>query len=499
MPSTSWSLLPRIGIFVIASSLLGAVYLYRTELLGDHSSSNKSASSGQPAHADMTEAHPETSSEIEFPPDQWSAVGLRVEPVTTATLAESIELTGKIALNEDKLSHVFPLVEGRVDEVRVRFGQRVKADELLVMVQSKEVGQGMLQLFQDRLKLEFAEARARWMQDVARNTLSMIEMMRAEMPIEDIERALKDHTLGDDRVRLTAAYLAHLKATQHLQRLAPLTESGAVPARQKIEMETEVTSTRANLQSLLEQISQDTVQASRLAAQSVKELQTSIAVSATNLKILGFHDADLVDIDPMTHGERLAHYPVKAPFDGTVISKDVVLLERVGPERQILTIADLSTVWVTADIYEAQLPLLAKLSDQTIQLRCDAWPGRQFDARIFYTGDVVQESTRTIALRAIAPNDEGLLKPGMFVTVVLPSLETDDVLQVPATAIQNHDGQAFVFVQTGAGTFARRDIHAGRHNRDAVEIVAGLEPSDRVVVAGGFALKSRMLAELLAE
>jgi cobalt-zinc-cadmium efflux system membrane fusion protein len=453
------------------------------------------------SHADQSAATASADSpeSIESPRDRWNSAKLRVQVATKSAMTELIELTGKIALNEDKLAHVFPLVEGRVDEVRIRFGQRVKKGELLVIVQSKEVGLGMLQLFQDRLKLEFAEIKNRWTQDVGKNTLSLIEMMRAGDTIESIEQTLKDRTMGDYRERLMTAYVTHLKAQGHMKRLSPLSKSGAVPARQIMEAESDLNAARATLQSLLEQISQDAAQASRLATQTLKELETNIAVAETNLKILGFTDQELKEIDPRAKGEKLAHYPVTAPFDGTVISKDVVLLERVGPERQILAIADLSTVWVTADIYETHLPLLSQLADQTLRLRCDAWPEKRFEAKIFYTGDVVQEATRTIALRAMALNTEGLLKPGMFVTVELPSLFTGEVLQVPVAAIQDHEGQSFVFVQTGDQTFVRRDVTLGRRNREVVEIRSGVQVRDRVVVEGGFALKSKMLSDLLAE
>lgn len=495
-----WSRPWRYGVpvFVVAVLGIGGAVI-RSRWLTSDGAPKETAS--HPSHdPNMQPAGPSTSSEtIEFPRDLWNSAKLRIQTVTQGPMTEAIELTGKITLNEDQLAHVFPLVEGRVDEVKVRLGQQVKKGELLVLVQSKEVGQGMLQLFQDHLKLEFATAKDRWIQDVGRNAQSMIGQMREGATVESIEQSLKDRPLGDYREKLMTAYVASLKARVHLERLSPLMSSGAVSGRQTVEAQAEVDATRATLLSLCEQIAQDTVQASRLSAQAIKELQTSIAISETNLKILGLEDDDLKDIDPAVQGERLAHYPVIAPFDGTVISKDVVLLERVGPEQQILAIANLSTVWVTADIYETHLPLLSQLGDKTLRLRCEAWPDREFEARIFYTGDVVQESTRTIALRATAMNPEGLLKPGMFVTVILPTLKTGDVVQIPLSALQDHEGKSFVFVQSGENEFARRDVSVGRRNHETVEVRTGVQAGDRVVVDGGFALKSKMLADLLAE
>lgn len=489
----------QVMVWAAIAALAGIGYVFRQPLLdtiAHRPQAGKHADSQTEGEVHATEP---ASENILLTRDTWESAGLRIEPVSLGQVDEEIELTGKVALNEDKLAHVFPLVDGRVGEVKVKFGQRVKKDELLVVVQSKEVGHGMLQLFQDRLKQESAAVKDQWVQRVGKNTLTMIEMMRAGASIDSIEETLKDQPLGDHRQSLMTAYVAHLKARAHLDRVSPLSESGAVPARQIMEAQSEVNAARATLQSLWEQISQDSVQAVRMSAQSLRELQTGIAVAETNLKILGFSKDDLKEIDPAIKGETLAHYPVTAPFDGTIISKDVVLLERVGPERQILTIADLSTVWITADIYESHLPLLAKLTDQTVRVRCEAWPGREFEAQIFYTGDVVEESSRTIAMRAAAPNSEGLLKPGMFVTVVLPNLQTDEVVQVAQTAVLDHEGRSFVFVQTGDETFARRDVVLGRRSRARVEIRSGVQANDRVVVQGGFALKSRMLAELLAE
>ncbi|WP_437193165.1 efflux RND transporter periplasmic adaptor subunit [Planctomicrobium sp. SH527] len=439
------------------------------------------------------------SSVIEFPRTQWEPANLTIESVKKAPLSENITLTGKITLNEDKLAHVFPLVEGRVRKVQVGFGQRVTKGDLLVTIQSKEVGERMLQLFQDRLRLSFAKIKNQWAQDVGENTLSLIEMMRRDASIEEIESAFKERTMGEYRERLMTPYVAYLKAKIHISRLMPLSKDGAISGRQLIDAESERDATRAVLVSLLEQVSQDVKQAIQLSAQAVEETQTSAAVAEANLRILEFSDAALKEIDPSSQGDSLAHYPITAPFDGTVISKDVVLMERVGPERQILTIADLSSVWVTADIYESHLPLLAKLRDKPVKVHCDAWPGRTFEAQIFYTGDVVQEGTRTIALRALAPNDEGLLKPGMFANVTLPDVNTEDVLQIPYSAIQDHEGKSFVFIQTGEEEFERRDVTIGRRNQDIVEIRAGLNINDRVVSNGGFALKSKMLAGLLAD
>lgn len=436
---------------------------------------------------------------IEFPRTLWHSAGLSVSPVKKEPLSENLELTGKITLNEERLAHVFPLVDGRVEVVQVQLGQRVKRGDPLVVIQSKEVGTRMLQLFQDRLRLSFAKTKDEWARSVGGNTLALIDEIRAGAEIEAIESKFKSRPMGNYREQLMTPYVALFRARVHLDRLTPLSKDGAVAGRQLVEAQSNRDAAKAVLESLLEQVSQDVRQAVQLSEQTVEEARTSATISEANLRILGFSDNDLNQIDPIQQRDTLAHYVITAPFDGTVISKDVVLMERVGPEQQILTIADLSSVWVTGDIYESQLSLLTQLQGKSVEIFSSALPQQKFTAQIFYTGDLIQEVTRTLALRAVAENDHGLLKPGMFVTVKLPGLQSDDVLQVPVAAIQDYEGQSFVFVQTGDEEFQRKNVTLGRRNRDAAEVLTGISIHDRVVTEGGFTLKSKMLAGLLEE
>ncbi|WP_425615246.1 efflux RND transporter periplasmic adaptor subunit [Anatilimnocola sp. NA78] len=486
------------AVVVLAALLAGGLWWRYSGGMGKHLPAHNAHESEVAATATHEVSVPATSL-IEFPAESWKAAGIEVHAAQRAPLVQSVQLTGKIALNEDRVTHVFPLVEGRVQEVKVQFGQLVAAGELLAVVQSKEVGQAMLQLYQDRLQLDFVSKKDRWTQEVTTNTLALIDLIRSDLDIEQVEAKLKDRPLGDYRDQLITAYIKLRKAKLQYERLAPLSRDGSVPGKQLLEAEAERNTARATLQSLVEQISQDAKQAAIVSTQSVKDLETRVAVDETNLEILGFDRKALANINPTKQGESIAHYPIRAPFAGTVISKDITVLESIGPTSQILSIADLSTVWVTTDVFEAHLPLLKQLAGKTILLRSNSWPGKTFEAQVFYTGDIVHESSRTVSMRAVADSQSGALKPGMFVNVELPNLEVQEVLQVPLTAVLDHEGKSFLFVHVSGDKFARHDVDVGRRNHEACEIISGLQPGEQVVTSGGFALKSRMLAELLAE
>ena len=196
----------------------------------------------------------------------------------------------------------------------------------------------------------------------------------------------------------------------------------------------------------------------------------------------------------------MSDYYIRAPFSGTVISKDVVLREQIRPETQIMSIADTSSVWIEADVYEKDAPLLESLKGRPVIVRNSAWPDREFEARIFFTGEIMDEKTRTIAMRAVANNNNHLLKPGMFVTISFSSqVDPQSVVQVPSGAVLEYAGVHFVFVKLNETTFERRDVEIGESNGTMTVIRRGISKLNTVVTSGGFILKSKMLEAFMGD
>ncbi|MCA9194726.1 MAG: efflux RND transporter periplasmic adaptor subunit [Planctomycetales bacterium] len=436
---------------------------------------------------------------IDFPEDRWPSAGIETVAVVSGPFERLIELTGKIALNQDRVAHIYPMVEGMVDSVEVRLGQQVNEGDLLLVVHSREVGQAKLDLYKSRLMLQMAKVKEQLTHEISENTKSLVDALRQKRGMEEIENEFRSRPMGDYRERLVAAYASYLKSEADALRLEGLVESGAVSAKQMLAAEANRIADLATFQARIEQIEYEMGTSVLLSSQAVKELETQVAVSETNLRILGSEEEELQDIDPAKQGQSISHYPVRAPFDGSVLSKDVVLSEQVRPDVLMLSIADLSTVWVTADIYEEHVPILKALENSTLTIRNEAWPDRQFSATVFYAGEVMEELSRTISMRAIADNQDRLLKPGMFVTVELPEMTHEPVLQIPRAAVQEHDGRSFVFVYMDEGKFQRRDITVGDLNETSVVVTRGLQSGEVVASKGGFVLKSLLLSELMGE
>ncbi|WP_417383392.1 efflux RND transporter periplasmic adaptor subunit [Gimesia sp.] len=436
---------------------------------------------------------------VTLPESKWKVAGLQIAPVAISKFEETIRLTGKVSLNEDKIAHIYPMVEGSVDSVEVGLGQVVKANDLMVVVHSREIGQAKLDLYQARLQHEMAVVKDRIQQEIATNTRQLLAALRKREPINQIEAQFRSSSMGNYRERLLMAYASYLKSDADVERLEEPTKSGAVAFKQLHAAKSSRNADLAAFQARIEQIEYELKTSLLLSSQSVKEAATRVAVAATSLRILGCDEAEIKSINPEQQGAKISHYFIRAPISGTVISKDVTLKEQIRPQTQIFSIADLSTVWITADIYEKNIPLLNSLADKPVRVFNEAWPDRSFEAQIFYTGEIMDEKTRTIAMRAVAKNPDHLLKPGMFVNIEFESGSDQAQVTVPLTALQEHEGKTFVFLHTGEDQFEKRLVKPGQQNETSVVILEGLKPGERVVLDGGFILKSKMLEDLMGE
>jgi Cu(I)/Ag(I) efflux system membrane fusion protein/cobalt-zinc-cadmium efflux system membrane fusion protein len=177
----------------------------------------------------------------------------------------------------------------------------------------------------------------------------------------------------------------------------------------------------------------------------------------------------------------------RSPVTGFVTEKRAVQGLHVMPGESLYRIADLSVVWVEADVYERELPSLRRGAPATITL--DAYPGMRFQGHVTYVYPFVEEKTRTVKARFELPNRDARLKPGMFANVVLSSA-TRSGLVVPLDAVLDSGTEQIVFVTTGDGHFEPRHVSIGQRLGDAVEIRDGVAEGEQVATGAAFFLDS---------
>jgi membrane fusion protein, copper/silver efflux system len=182
-------------------------------------------------------------------------------------------------------------------------------------------------------------------------------------------------------------------------------------------------------------------------------------------------------------GKPLEDVPFHAPASGFVIDKQVVEGAAVQAGARLFRIAALDRVWVEADVYEADLALIAKGQRATITL--SYLPGKPFEGTVAYVYPYLDPATRTGKVRVELPNRELELKPDMYATVAF-QLELGPRLQIPIDAVLYTGPRRLVFVDLGEGRLRPQEVTLGVRDDDTVEVLAGLHEGQVIVTAGNF-------------
>jgi membrane fusion protein (multidrug efflux system) len=178
---------------------------------------------------------------------------------------------------------------------------------------------------------------------------------------------------------------------------------------------------------------------------------------------------------------RLDQTVIRAPFAGQLGLRRVSLGSIVSPSTVITTLDDTSRIKLDFDVPEVFLSRLEP--GLTVTAHSAAWPDTRFSGEVTTIDTRVDPVSRTITVRALLPNEDGHLRPGMFLTVTL--LKEDVMaLLVPEQAIVPERSKQYVFLVETDGTVQRREVETGRRRPGEVEILEGLRPGDRVITEG---------------
>lgn len=186
-------------------------------------------------------------------------------------------------------------------------------------------------------------------------------------------------------------------------------------------------------------------------------------------------------------GVPAATLALYSPADGFVISRNAYERQRVTPETELYTIADLSTVWVVADIYEYEAPAIAIGQKATVRL--SYVPGRTFRGKISYISPQVDTVTRTLKVRVELDNRSLTLKPDMYAEIAF-EIDYGEGMSVPEEAVLNSGTEQIVFVARGNGYFEPRTVRIGQKVADRFIVLGGLRPGEKVVTSGNFLIDS---------
>lgn len=370
---------------------------------------------GHKEHADNIEVdshaghdHSEEESSIEFTAEIMDEFGIKLANVGSGTLFNQIEVQGEITTNPETIYHIVPRVSGVVKEVQKKLGEFVEKDELLAVLESRELA---------LLKSAYLAAKEKF-------DLSDINFKREE-------------ELWKKKISAEQDYLA----------------------------------------------------AKQMRAESLIQLHSA----EQQLHAVGFSQ-EYVDNLPNQPDTLLTHFEFRAPIYGQIIEKHLSLGEFIKEENPVLTIADLSTVWINLTIYQKDLLFIRVGQHVEISLPISS---QSIEGKISYISPIVDEHTRTTKALVVVDNSNGLWKPGLFINGSVKLEKTPVPVYVPKTSIQRIENDQVVFVKTTEG-FEPQVIQTGRSDSNGVEVIRGLKKGQTYVSEGGFAIKAEMDKEAFA-
>jgi Cu(I)/Ag(I) efflux system membrane fusion protein len=184
-------------------------------------------------------------------------------------------------------------------------------------------------------------------------------------------------------------------------------------------------------------------------------------------------------------GEVHQYMTLRAKVDGVVLEKQAVMGQRFMPGEVLYQIADLSRVWMLADVFEQDLGLIHP--GQLATVRIDAYPNKVFNGEVAFIYPAVTPETRTAIVRIVLANSDGLLKPAMYAHVEFASIHSKGkVLTVPDSAVLDTGIRRVVLIDLGAGRFEPRTVKIGMHADGYAEVLGGLRAGEAVVVKANF-------------
>jgi multidrug efflux pump subunit AcrA (membrane-fusion protein) len=344
---------------------------------------------------------------------------VKTDAVRAESVRRTLEVVGTLAA-EDQVT-VSSEVDGVVRRVLADLGDRVKA------------GQPLVELDREKLQYSLDQQRAAHTRALTRYGASDAEHLPRIEDTPDVRRA--------------GAELA--QARQAFERAAELHKRKLISQQTLDDADTALRLKTAAYDAAL---------------QEAKNLQADIDASAAAMRLAARHLADA---------------SIRAPFDGYVQQRMVSLGELVKAQMPVMTVVRVDPLKLRSEIPERMAPWVKV--GQPLTLRVDAFPDKSFAAAISRISPAVTTETRTFAFEALAPNGEALLKPGTFARVRLETSLVEQVMTIPYAAMQYRYGVYRAFAVAGDRLEAR-ELKTGDRVGDRMEILAGLNTSDRVAV-----------------
>lgn len=380
---------------------------------------------------------------IEVSDETAEMIGIKTEPAAKGEIEDTLATTGRVLVAPNAQAVVGAKTDGRAVRVLAEPGQRVGAGQVVAVIDSPQVAELRGQLHEARSKLRLAEQN--------RTRTARLENQAAVIQ-------------SKNRMDLADATL---------KRKRRLAELGAAAGREVAEAETEYKNAKAEYEY---QSNIQTTRAQQEAASEVEQAQATVVRLTQSLEALG-----------ASASGQSGSVNITAPISGAVVDRHVSVGEAVNQGKELMTIMNLSSVIIEAQLPESQANRVR--TGQRLIARIPGMPDRAFEGYVQSVGDTVDPQKRTVGVRASVANLGSALKHEMAVEVRVVTGGRKDALMVPAAALVEDEGIKVVYVKEGT-KYERRPVTVGNLTFQWAEILSGIEEGEQVVVAGAYQLRN---------
>ncbi len=423
----------------------------------------------------------------EISAEALETAGITTEIAGPGKIKTVHRLTGEIGVDEEKVVHIVPRLDGVVRKVFKDLGDHVKEGELLAILESRELADIKINYLAAVKQLKLAVADLKRETRVYENTRAMLKLLEQQSDPEEIYRHLNNLVIGKNRELLIPAYSKLQLADSIYRREKQLHEKGISSESEYLLALEDYKSAEAKYVALREKIEYDgdwtirqkqrTAEMGQLNQQTATQKLLALGLSASEIERLG-----------MQGKLALTQYELRSSLSGTVIQKHLTIGEALEKDDNIFVLVDLSDVWVNIAIPVRNLKAV-KLG-QKVRVKNEVM-GIEGAGRLTYLSSIIDEKNRTVIGRVVIPNPRKLWRPGTFVSGELVVEERAVPIAIKVRAIQRLRDWSVVFVKY-ENLFEGRPLQLGASDGTWVEVLDGLSAGENYVVKNSFVVKAEI-------
>jgi cobalt-zinc-cadmium efflux system membrane fusion protein len=377
--------------------------------------------------------------------------GIEVERVQRRAMSASISVSAEVEFDATRLTRVSPRVAGIARGVPVQLGDSVAAGDLMAVVDSPALGEAKSRYIERAQNLKLAEADAQRASTISRGTRHMLDLCTPEASPKEIREALVESPVGEAKATLLRAHAALQLARTEAGREATLLDKSLSSEREYQVAQSALAAAEAEFAALREEIAFDLERTHLATERALDVTRSALEAAERHLHILGLTRKQIEAIGGET-SEMLSRFVLRSPVAGRM--------------------------WLIADVYERDLRQLR--DGLALFFTVDGMPGVSFEGRITWISSQVNDRTRTVRVRAELTNPDRLLRAKMFGQARIVLHDGEEVVSVPAQAVQTDGCCQLVFVQESETVFQPRKVALGASANGFVEVLKGLREGEAV-------------------